>query len=396
MKSLKHSLKSSFAERIKGLVQSDIRRMSRECERLGGINLGQGICDQPVPDSVKEAAKSAIDRDRSIYSKFEGIDPLRERIATKMADYNHIRCDPDREVVVTVGSTGGFVAACLAFVEPGDEVILFSPFYGYHRNILSLCEATLKFVTLHPPDWSFEPAELGRAFTAKTKAVIINTPSNPCGKVFSREELGFIASLCQEHDSLAITDEIYEYILYGEHRHVSIGSLPGMEERTVTLSGFSKTYNMTGWRLGYAVGAAPLMEKIGLLNDLLYICAPTPLQHAVLAAFDLPASYYDQLRADYARKLGMTCAACEEVGIRPLLPQGAYYLLADITGLSLSDDKEAASFLLGRAGIASVPGTSFYANPEDGRQQVRLCFAKQDRDLEEACRRLRGIRSARP
>ncbi len=396
MKSPENLLKSFFAERIKGLVQSDIRRMSRECERLGGINLGQGICDQPVPDSVKEAAKSAIDRDRSIYSKFEGIDPLRERIAAKMADYNGIRCDPDREVVVTVGSTGGFVAACLAFVEPGDEVILFSPFYGYHRNILSLCEATLRFVTLHPPNWSFDPADLERSFTEKTAAVIINTPSNPCGKVFSRQELILIASLCQKHGALAITDEIYEYILYGEHRHVSIGSLPGMEDRTITLSGFSKTYNMTGWRLGYAVGAAPLMEKIGLLNDLLYICAPTPLQHAVMAAFDLPPSYYDQLCADYARKLEMTCAACDEAGIRPLLPQGAYYLLADISGLGLSDDKEAANFLLGRAGVASVPGTSFYADPEDGRQQVRLCFAKQDGDLEEACRRLRGIRTARP
>jgi len=396
MKSSKISLKPSVAERIRGLVQSDIRRMSRECERLGGINLGQGICDQPVPDSVKEAAKSAIEGDKSIYSKFEGIDPLRERIARKMADYNGIPCDPDREVVVTVGSTGGFVAACLAFVDPGDEVILFSPFYGYHRNILALCGASLKFVTLHPPDWSFDPAELERAFSDKTRAVILNTPSNPCGKVFSREELNHIASLCQKHGALAITDEIYEYILYGAHRHVSIGSLPGMEDRTVTLSGFSKTYNMTGWRLGYAVGAAPLMEKIGLLNDLLYICAPTPLQYAVAAAFDLPPSYYEQLRADYARKLKMTCDACDEVEIRPLMPQGAYYLLADISSLGLSGDREAASFLLGRAGVASVPGTSFYADPADGRQQVRFCFAKQDAHLEEACRRLRGIRSARP
>ena len=394
MKSPKIPVKPSFARRIQGLVQSDIRRMSRECERLGGINLGQGICDQPVPDSVKRAATTAIEADKSIYSKFEGIDPLRQRIATKMADYNGIRCDPDREVVVTVGSTGGFVAACLGFVEPGDEVILFSPFYGYHRNILKLCEASLKFVTLHPPDWRFDPAELESAFSERTRAVIINTPSNPCGKVFSREELGHVASLCEKHDALAITDEIYEYILYAEHRHVSIGSLPGMEDRTVTLSGFSKTYNMTGWRLGYAVGAAPLMEKVGLLNDLLYICAPTPLQHAVVAAFDLPPSYYETLRADYARKLAMTCEACEAAGIRPLMPQGAYYLLADVSSLGLPDDAAAANFLLARAGVASVPGTSFYANPDDGKQQVRLCFAKQEADLEEACRRLRGIRSA--
>jgi aminotransferase len=393
MKSAKASL-PAFARRIRGLVQSDIRRMSRECERAGGINLGQGICDQPVPDPVKGAARAAIDADQSIYSKFEGIDPLRACIARKMEDYNGIRCDPEREVVVTVGSTGGFVAASLAFVDPGDEVILFSPFYGYHRNILSLCGATLKFVTLHPPDWRFEEAELRHVFSDKIRAIVINTPSNPCGKVFTRAELELIAQLCARHDALAITDEIYEYILYGDHRHISIGSLPGMEERTVTLSGFSKTYNMTGWRLGYAVGAAVLMEKIGLLNDLLYICAPTPLQHAVVKAFDLPASYYEQLRADYARKLDMTCRACEAADITPLLPQGAYYLLADISRLGVADDKEAARFLLDRAGVASVPGTSFYADPSDGQRQVRLCFAKQDADLEEACRRLGALRSA--
>ena len=390
MKSGKTSV-HSFAERIRGLVQSDIRRMTRECERLGGINLGQGICDQPVPDLLKESAIAAVRGDLSIYSKFEGIDALRQRIAEKMAEYNGIRCHPDREVVVTVGSTGGFVAACLALVDAGEEVIVFSPFYGYHVNILRLCQAALKFVTIHPPDWRFDPKELERAFSDRTRAVIINTPSNPCGKVFSREELDFIASLCQRHDALAITDEIYEYILYDGHRHVSIGSLPGMEDRTVTLSGFSKTYNMTGWRLGYAVGAAALMEKIGLLNDLLYICAPTPLQHAVVTAFDLTPSYYERLRAEYARKLAVTCEACEEIGMRPFRPQGAYYLLVDVSGLGLSSDLDAANFLLTRAGVASVPGSSFHASPLDGKQQVRLCFAKQDAHLEEACRRLRRL-----
>ena len=393
MKAPKPPLKSSFAERIRGLVQSDIRRMSRECERAGGINLGQGICDQPVPESVKEAAKEAIRTDRSTYSKFEGIDPLRERIARKMADYNGIRCDPDREVVVTVGSTGGFVTACLACIEPGDEVILFSPFYGYHLNILKLCQASLRFVTIHPPDWHFDRAELEAAFSERTRAVVINTPSNPCGKVFTREELSLIGSLCLRHDAVAITDEIYEYILYDQHRHVSIGSLPEMADRTITLSGFSKTYNMTGWRLGYAVGDAKWMEKIGLLNDLLYICAPTPLQHALVAAFDLPSSYYDQLRSDYARKLQMICDASTEAGIRPLRPQGSYYLLADISGLGVADDQEASRVLLSRVGVASVPGSSFYADPADGRRQVRLCFAKEASVLEEACRRIRSLRS---
>jgi len=392
MKQPKPSLKSSFAERIRGLVQSDIRRMSRECERAGGINLGQGICDQPVPEAIKEAAMEAIRADRSTYSKFEGIDPLRERIALKMADYNGIRCDPDREVVVTVGSTGGFVAACLACIEPGDEVILFSPFYGYHLNILKLCQASLRFVTIHPPHWDFDRAELEAAFSERTRAIVINTPSNPCGKVFSREELSLIGSLCVRYDAVAITDEIYEYILYDGHRHVSIGSLPEMANRTITLSGFSKTYNMTGWRLGYAVGDAKWLEKIGLLNDLLYICAPTPLQHALVAAFDLPASYYDELRSDYARKLQMICDASAEAGIRPLRPQGSYYLLADISELGAADDQEASRVLLSRVGVASVPGGSFYADPADGRRQVRLCFAKETSVLEEACRRIRALR----
>jgi aminotransferase len=270
-------------------------------------------------------------------------------------------------------------------------VILFSPFYGYHLNLLKLCQASFRFVTIRPPEWSFDERELERAFSDRTRAIVINTPSNPCGKVFSREELELIGKLCGRHDVLAITDEIYEYILYDGRRHVSLGSLPGMEDRTVTLSGFSKTYNMTGWRLGYAVGAAPLMEKIGLLNDLLYICAPTPLQHGVVKAFDLPASYYEQLRADYARKLEMTCAACEAGGLRPLRPHGSYYLLADVAPLGMPDDKAASEFLLKRGGVATVPGSSFYADPADGRNQVRLCFAKQDAALEEACRRLSGV-----
>jgi aminotransferase len=369
--------------------------MSRECERAGGINLGQGICDQPVPELVKEAACAAVREDRSAYSKFEGIDPLRERIARKMWEYNRVRCDPARGVAVTVGSTGGFVTACLAAVNPGDEVILFSPFYGYHLNILKLCQATLRFVTLRPPDHRFDEAELRAAFSDRTRAVVINTPSNPGGKVFTREELTRIASLCQRHDALAITDEIYEYILYDGHRHVSIASLPGMEERTITLSGFSKTYNMTGWRLGYAVGDPRWIEKVGLLNDLLYICAPTPLQHALVAAFDLPATYYDDLRASYARKLEMTVEACEAAGMTPLRPQGSYYLLAEIGGLGVADDRQAAKLLLEKAGVATVPGSSFYADPADGRSQVRICFAKQDDVLEEACRRIRSLNRSR-
>ena len=382
-----------FADRIGGLAQSDIRRMSLECARLNGINLGQGICDQPVPDIIKDAAVAAIGADHSIYSRLEGIDPLRRRIADKMRDFNGVACDPETQVVVTVGSTGGFVAACMAAINPGDEVILFEPFYGYHVNILKLVGAKMRFVPTRPPEWSFDEAALRSVFSERTRMVIVNTPCNPSGKVFSRAELTLIGELCREYGALALTDEIYEYITYAGHEHISMASLPDMADRTITLSGFSKTYNMTGWRLGYTVGPASWMAKIGVLNDLLSICAPTPLQHGVVAAFDLPASYYEDLKRDYTRKLEMTCEACLAAGLTPYRPQGSYYLLLDISSLDVADDREAAKVLLEQHGIATVPGGAFYSNPEDGRRQVRLCYAKKDEELAEACRRIRQIRS---
>jgi aminotransferase len=378
-----------FAARIRGLVQSEIRRMSRESDAVGGINLGQGICDQPVENPIKAAASAAVRDDRSSYSPFEGITELRRRIADKMASYNGISCDPDSEVLVTVGSTGGFVIACLSLLDPGDEVILFSPFYGYHKNILDLCGATTRFVETRPPHWEFDEKELAAAFGRRTKAVVINTPANPSGKVFRKHELDLIGKLCEQYGVLAITDEIYEYILYDDAEHLSIGAVPGMEDRTITLSGFSKTYSMTGWRLGYVICNESLASRLGVVNDLLYICAPTPLQHGVLAAFDLTPEYYRNLRADYARKLGWILETCRDIGMQPFEPQGAYYLLTDLGQLPFATDVDAAAGLLNRAGVAGVPGSAFYAAPEAGSRQLRLCFAKQDEDLQEACRRLR-------
>ncbi|HEY3176021.1 MAG TPA: pyridoxal phosphate-dependent aminotransferase [Candidatus Polarisedimenticolia bacterium] len=380
-----------FTRRIRDLVQSDIRRMTRECEKVGGINLGQGICDQPIPDRIKDAAVSAIRADLSTYSKFEGIDELRRLIGVKMKDYNGIRCDPDTDVIVTVGSTGGFAIACLALVEEGDEAVIFSPFYSYHLNILKLCGADVKFVRMHPPGWSFDPHELERAFGPRTRIVVVNTPSNPSGKVYSREELDLVAGLCQRWGAIAVTDEIYEYILFDGRRHLSLGSLPGMEDRTVTLSGFSKTYSMTGWRLGYAVACKALSARFGVINDLLYICAPTPLQHGVAEAFRLPPSYYDDLKVSYAAKLETLTGACLAAGLDPIRPQGAYYLLADVSRLECESDRAASAFLLERAGVTSVPGSSFHADPADGRRQVRFCFAKKDRDLQEAAARLAAL-----
>jgi aminotransferase len=386
-------VKKPFADRIAGLAQSDIRRMSLECARVGGINLGQGICDQPIEPIIKEATIRAIREDRSIYTRLDGIDELRHRIAKKMRDYNGIACDPDGEVIVNVGSTGSFVTACMAFVNPGDEVILFSPFYGYHLNILKTCGAALKYVTLRPPDWSYDPEALERAFSAKTKFILVNTPSNPCGKVFTRAELEQIAALCKKHDALCVTDEIYEYILYDGRRHISPATLPGMADRTVTISGFSKTYAMTGWRLGYTVAPRRLAEKMAILNDLINVCAPSPLQHGVVAAFDLPGSYYETMRADYQKKRDMTADACREAGLEPYPPQGAYYMLVDF-GDAFKDDQDAARVILEKHGVAVIPGSSFYVDPRDGRRQVRLCYAKKMPDLEEACRRIRAMKGA--
>lgn len=374
------------ADRVQGLAQSDIRLMSRKCMEVGGVNLGQGICDQPTPEVIKGAAKAAIDGDQSIYSKYEGIDGLRAAIANKMERYNGLACDPDSEVLVTAGSTGGFVAAALSFIQPGDEVVLFSPFYGYHFNVLRLAQPVVKSVTLRGPDFAFDPDELRAAFSARTKAVIVNTPSNPCGKVFSRDELAQIAALCQEFDCLAITDEIYEYILYDGHEHVSLATLPGMRERTITISGFSKTYNMTGWRLGYAVAPPELTARMGVVADLVYICAPTPLQHGVLAGLtELGDAYYTELQADYVAKRAKIMETCEQVGLTPLRPQGAYYLMVDVRGAGFASDVEAAKVLLDECGVAAIPGNSFYVDPADGAHQLRLCFAKQDADLEQAC-----------
>lgn len=380
-----------FSRRIRDLVQSDIRRMTRECEKVGGINLGQGICDQPTPDEIKQASIEAIRSDRNTYSKFEGIDDLRQLIAAKMASYNAIPCDPATQVIVTVGSTGGFAVACMALLDPDDEVVVFSPFYSYHLNILKLCGARARFVHMRPPGWEIDPAELAQAFGPNTRMVIVNTPSNPSGKVFARHELQSIAGLCQKWGAIALTDEIYEYILYDGHRHVSLGSIPGMEDRTVTLSGFSKTYSMTGWRLGYSVASAELVARMGVLNDLLYICAPTPLQYGVTEAFRLPPAYYEDLKRSYAQKLEALSAACNAAGLTVIRPQGAYYMLADVSSLGFDSDQKASAHLLASAGVTSVPGSSFYANPADGRSQVRFCFAKKPGDLEEACRRLRAL-----
>ncbi len=384
-----------FADRAKPLEQSDIRAVTQRVEEAGGINLGQGICDLPTPEPIKERAHRAISDDESIYSHYAGIEPLRRAILEKVRSYNELPATSPEEVTVGVGSTGVFVTAAMALLEAGDEVILFEPYYGYHRNILELTGATIRYVPLGGPESTFDRATVEDAITPDTKAVVVNTPANPSGKVWSREELGTLLDLMQTHDLVAITDEIYEYMLYEDREHVSLASLPGAYDRTITISGFSKAYNVTGWRLGYGVAPPAIIEKMGLLNDLFYICAPRPLQHAALAAFeDLDASYVDDLQADYAERRQLMCETLEDIGFDVPWPDGAYYVLASFEALAerhagFADDEAACDTLVRDAKVASVTGRSFYQDPEDGKYQLRFCFAKELPVLEEACNQLR-------
>lgn len=384
---------AQISDRLNGVVQSDIRRMSRECDAIGGINLGQGICDLPTIPELIEGACDAIAGSKATYSKMEGIDLLRERIATKMERFNHMKFDPVREIVVTVGSTGGFASAAMATLNPGDEVILFEPYYGYHLNTLRLLGVQTKYVPLQQPDWAIDFDLLRRTFTKKTKAIVVCTPSNPCGKVFTPDELQKIGALCREFGVWAYTDEIYEYIVYDGRRHVSMASLPENRDITITVSGFSKTFSVTGWRIGYVAASPNIAGPIGLVNDLFYVCAPTPLQWGIARGLEIGDDYYRQLATDYQKKRDMLASALEEGGFTPLLPQGAYYMLAEIPG-EMKDDREAALTLLKEARVASVPGSAFYAS-DRGRRLLRFCFAKDFGALEEACKRIRAFRTAK-
>jgi len=384
---------TQISDRLSGLVQSDIRRMSRECERVGAINLGQGICDLPTIPELVDGACDAITNSKATYSKYEGIDLLRERIARKMAHYNKVQCDPATEVVVTVGSSGGFATAALATLNPGDEVILFEPYYGYHLNMLKVLGFATKFVPLHAPDWSIDFDRLRAAFTKKTKAIVVCTPSNPSGKMFTREELEQIGALCREFGAWMITDEIYEYIVYDGREHVSPMSLDSCRDVTITISGFSKTFSITGWRIGYVVADKRVAGPVGLMNDLLAICAPTPLQWVVAKALEVPDDYYRNMASDYRKKRDMLATALTEAGFKPSVPQGSYYMLAEIPA-GFRDSAEAAQALLEEARVASVPGTAFFES-ETGKRMLRFCYAKDFDALAEGCKRVAAFRAVR-
>jgi aminotransferase len=367
--------------------------MTVACSDVGGINMAQGVCDTDPPHPVVEAAITAIRSGHNIYTRMDGIAPLREAIAQKFASFNGLCVDPNSQVFVTSGATGAMHASLLALLNAGDECVVLEPFYGYHVSTLKSMRIVPVVVALDGPQFELDTEKLRAAMTPRTRAIIINSPSNPSGKVFSRAELEAFAEVAVEFDLFVFTDEMYEYFLYDGAKHISIATLPGMAERTITISGFSKTFSVTGWRLGYLAASERWLPAIGYFHDLLYVCAPSPLQHGAAAGLlQLPQSFYDGLATEYQAKRDLICAALTRAGLTPSIPTGAYYVLADSSRIPGTDAKQKARRLLADAGIAAVAGSAFFAtdahgiNP--GENLLRFCFAKKDEELAEACQRL--------
>lgn len=373
-------------------TESVIREMTRICDAVGGLNLSQGFPDFDSPEEVKNAAIEAIKNGFNQYPVTFGEPELREAIAAKAARYNRFNFDPATDITVTCGATEAMISTLMAIVNPGDEIIIFEPYYENYGPDSILSGATPKYVTLHPPDWSYVRDELAAAFSDKTKAVIVNTPNNPTGKVFTRRELSEIADLCIEHDAYVITDEIYEHILYDGSEHISMASLPGMAERTITINGLTKTYSVTGWRVGWAIACDRITRRIRKVHDFLTVGAPTPMQHAGVKALELPNEYYIGLADMYLIKRDLLYNALQEADFKPYLPKGSYYIMANIAHLrkklNVKDDFGFSKELLKLTGIAIVPGTSFYSDGVKGSDLIRFTFCKKLETLQQVSQRL--------
>ena len=384
------------SEKVDRFTESVIREMTRIALQHQAVNLAQGFPDFPCPPELKQAATAAIAEDVNQYAITWGDRPFRQAIAEKVRGYLGLEIDPERQITVTCGSTEAMAATLLATVNPGDEVIVFEPFYENYGPDAVLASATPRYVSLRPPDWAFDPAELRQAFNNQTKAIIINTPHNPTGKVFSREELSLIADLCQEWDVLALTDEIYEHILYDGVEHVALATLPGMADRTVTINGLSKTYSVTGWRVGYALASPELTGAIRKVHDFLTVGAPAPLQRAGVVAMQLPSSYYENLAASYQQKRDRFLQTLDQAGFTYFVPKGAYYVLADVSQFGFASDVEFAHYLIKKIGVATVPGSSFLQPSGQRRSLLRFCFSKRSETLQAAHDLLLKLPSLKP
>lgn len=381
------------SEKASRFTESVIREMTRIANAHGAINLAQGFPDFPAPDGIKQAAVNAINANINQYAITWGAKTLREAIAWKVRNDYGVEVDPERQITVTCGSTEGMIAALLATVNPGDEVIIFEPFYENYGPDVILCGASPKYISLKPPQFDLDREALSAAFSERTRAIILNTPNNPTGKVFTRDELQFIADLCVKYDALAFTDEIYEHILFDHAEHVPIWTLPGMAERTLAVNSVSKTYSVTGWRIGYVLASPEITASVRKVHDFLTVGAAAPLQAAAAEALHFGPEYYRELQAFYEERRNYMLKALEDVGFACTRPEGAYYIMADIQGLGWNDDRDFARYLATEIGVATVPGSSFYRqdNPE-GRNFIRFCFCKQFETLEKAVERLAKLK----
>jgi len=380
-----------ISNRTSGFTESVIREMTRLAMEKGAVNLAQGFPDFSAPEDIKHAAQQAISADFNQYAITWGAKPFRDAIAAKYRKWYGLDYDPEREITVCCGSTEGMIASMLATTNPGDEVIVFEPYYENYGPDTFLCGAQRKLVSLRAPDWTFDPDELRRAFSPKTKAIILNSPNNPTGRVFTRAELMVIAELCQEFDVLAITDEIYEHILYDSASHIPIATLPGMRERSVLVNSMSKTYSVTGWRVGWVLAAPDLSESIRKVHDFLTVGAAAPLQQAGVLALNMPDAYYQKLARDYQARRDVLLGILEGAGFRCFRPDGAYYIMTDVSAFGFPDDYAFVRHMIERAGVAAVPGSSFFADSKAGNTLIRFCFCKKYETLEEARVRLTRI-----
>lgn len=381
-----------LSKRTATFTESVIREMTRLALKHNAVNLAQGFPDFSAPEAVKEAGVRAIRNDVNQYAITWGAKTLRDALSEKFEAYNGVAIDPETDITVCCGSTEAMMSALLAVTNPGDEIIISEPFYENYGPDVVLCDATPRYLAHRPPDWSFDPEELKGLFNERTKAIIITTPHNPTGKVYSREELGLIAKLCQEHDCLVITDEIYEHILYDGAAHVSIASLPGMQSRTITISGISKTYALTGWRVGWCIADAAISDSIRKVHDFLTVGAAAPLQEGAVAGLRLGADYYVEMSRAYDERRELLWDCLKDAGFGMYdKPQGAYYIIVDIAEFGFSDDVAFTKHLIETVGVAVVPGSSFYAHPQLGQQQVRFAFCKKQATLAEAAKRLKQL-----
>jgi len=377
-------------------TESVIREMTRLANQHGAVNLSQGFPDFAAPEEIKAAAAKAVAADINQYAITWGAKSLRDALVAKQQRFTGLSFDPEREVTVCCGATECMASVMLALVDPGDEVIVFEPFYENYGPDAILSGAVPRFVRLREPEWSFDAAELAAAFNSKTRAIVVNTPNNPTGKVFSRVEMEQIAALCRKWDVVCVTDEIYEHILYDGAEHVSMAALDGMRERTVTISGLSKTWSVTGWRIGWCLAPPELTNAIRKVHDFLTVGAPAPLQEAAATALAMPQDYFRRLADSYRERREFLVPVLQRAGFKPFPPRGAYYVMTDISEFGFPDDVAFARWLVAEGGVAAVPGSSFYSDPAAGSQRLRFHFARKRETLEAAAERLQSLRSRLP